>query len=76
MAVIELAVRDARKGDQSALRWLYDDGILWIDAITDIHPDYVRAWLDRELAPKHKKPTRTAVKAPRKPQDERAAMVA
>jgi hypothetical protein len=66
LAVIELAVREARKGDSSATHWLYSDGILWIDAITDIHPDYVRRWLDRELKPKPRarKPARIATGSP------------
>lgn len=63
MALWDDAVRLAVKGDPDARRWLYDEGVLMIDIIKDIHPDHTRRYLDRLF--------RQRRKAHRKPQDER-----
>jgi hypothetical protein len=47
IAVFEHAVREALKGDKPSRRWLYSEGVLWIDAVLDIHPDHTRQYLDR-----------------------------
>jgi hypothetical protein len=47
IAVFEHAVREGRKGDRAARKWLYSEGVLWIDAVLDIHPDHTRQYLDR-----------------------------
>ena len=50
IAVIEHAILEARKGDTSARRWLYSDGVLWLEGITDIHPEKIRAAIRWRLA--------------------------
>jgi hypothetical protein len=49
-AVIEQAYADAHSPSPAkraeARQWLLDEGQAWIDAISDIHPDHVRQWLD------------------------------
>jgi hypothetical protein len=42
VAVIEQALFDADHGNTQAREWLEGDGLTWIDAIADIHPDKVR----------------------------------
>jgi hypothetical protein len=71
-AVIEHAQREAQKGDRSARYWLLHDGLVWLDAVTDIHPDHVRRWVtgkgkrkparrqDRARWAKYNKPVRLA----------------
>lgn len=43
-AVILKAKRDATHGDKQARQWLVTDGIIWMDAIIDIHPEKFIQW--------------------------------
>lgn len=67
VAVIQQARREA-KHDPAARDWLLSDGVIWIDAIMDIHPDKIRAWVAGNFKPLKRKKKRA-----RKPQDERSA---
>jgi hypothetical protein len=55
------AERQARKGDRSARRWLYSQGVLWLDIVLNIHPDHTRRYLDRVLKRRKKAKPNTPI---------------